>query len=185
MPPAPRPPRKSPRRRRATFSRQAGPKCTASPAPLPGRVDTSHVPWLISSPPGWRIAMIFPAAMCFGFRGESAMRIFAKFALIAVAAGLSVVGGSDNASARRWDPVGKCYPPIDGVGTGHGVFGRGSARARAVARSNWEAAAASQYGYAYSRLYLAQGVQWDCKKLAILTAKCVVTAKPCSARLRG
>lgn len=113
------------------------------------------------------------------------MRLFQKLVLVLIAAlALAAQGGSAEAK-KKWNTVGQCYPAIDGIGTGKGMFGRGTARARIEARSNWEAAAASKYGLASARFYMARDVTWDCKKLAILTAKCVVTAKPCEARLRG
>lgn len=113
------------------------------------------------------------------------MRIGVQFGLAAALTAIAFVVADTTADAKRWDPVGHCYPAIEGSGTGHGVFGRGSARARHVARNDWEDRVASKYGRAYARLYLAQDVEWDCKKGAVLTAKCVVTAKPCGARMRG
>lgn len=113
------------------------------------------------------------------------MRFSSKICFAGALSALVFVVADKPADARRWDPVEKCYPPVEGSGTGHGVFGRGSARARSEARADWEDRASSKYGRAYGRLHYAQDVQWDCKKGAVLTAKCVVTAKPCGARLRG
>lgn len=113
------------------------------------------------------------------------MRFNSKVCLAAALGVFAFVVAGHSADAKRWNPVEKCYPAIEGSGTGHGVFGRGSARARSEARADWEDQASSKYGRAYGRLYFAQDVQWDCKKGAVLTAKCVVTARPCGARLRG
>lgn len=87
--------------------------------------------------------------------------------------------------AQSWNTVGRCYQPIEGVGTGRGAFGLGTAKARTAARIDWQQRAEGRYGPAYARLSLASGVRWDCKKNAALLAKCVVIAKPCGARIRG
>ena len=117
------------------------------------------------------------------------MRVFHAFALAlaVMAVGTVVAGDSADARHRRhhWNPTGKCYDPVEGVGTGTGVFGRGSAKARRAARSDWESNVASRYGLEFARLHLARNVSWDCKKRAVLLAKCVVVATPCGARLRG
>jgi hypothetical protein len=104
----------------------------------------------------------------------------AASALIAgVALQLPVVQAAD------WQDIEFCEAPLEGAATGTGVLGRGSAKARIVARANWEDAAARTYGPKFANLSRAKDVRWDCKDNAILLAKCVVVAKPCSARLRG
>jgi hypothetical protein len=81
-------------------------------------------------------------------------------------------GGSDAVPSS-------CKGRIDGVATGQGVFGLGSARARQAAISDWEQKATSLFGAGYGSFSRARGVRWDCSKLAIIRAKCVVTAMPC------
>jgi hypothetical protein len=72
-----------------------------------------------------------------------------------------------------------CKPRIDAIGTGQGLFGEGTQNARAAAVTNFESKASSRFGYRYGSFANARGVRWDCKKNAILQAKCVVTASPC------
>lgn len=118
--------------------------------------------------------------------GEIAMRSSLKVAFVTVglAAALSASAGPSE-SRDRWNPYGRCHQVVEGVGTGNGVFGRGSRRARVAARQNWEDAVQNMYGREYASLSYAREVRWDCKQRALLLAKCVVTAKPCGARLRG
>lgn len=106
------------------------------------------------------------------------------FAVVAAAA----VVGISAANARhkeRWDPIGSCQPAIEGSATSTGILGLGSAKARVAAQSNWEINAEEKYGPNFANFDNARRVQWDCKKGAILLAKCVVTAQPCGSRLRG
>ena len=76
-------------------------------------------------------------------------------------------------------PSGQCKARLDGIATGTGVFGLGSARARAAAIADFETKAANLYGANYGHFSRARGARWDCSKLAIIKAKCVVTASPC------
>jgi hypothetical protein len=105
-------------------------------------------------------------------------------ALILVGVGLIASTGSSDARSR-WNPIGKCHEPLEGAATGQGILGLGSERAREAAQSNWEASAEERYGRAFANLSRARDVQWDCAKGAVVTAKCVVTARPCAARIRG
>lgn len=113
------------------------------------------------------------------------MRRSVKFSLFVGGLAAAVATGTQTASTQSWNPYGRCYATVEGIGTGTGVFGRGSARARAAARVNWEATVADLYGDKYARLSTARQIRWDCKRRAMLLAKCVVTAKPCGARTRG
>ncbi len=72
-----------------------------------------------------------------------------------------------------------CKARIDAIGTGQGLFGEGTENARAAAIANFESKASSRFGYRYGTFANARGVHWDCKKNAILQAKCVVTGSPC------
>ena len=99
-----------------------------------------------------------------------------KFAPALALLVLAVTGTSD-ANARRPQVV--CKPRIDAIGTGQGLFGEGTENARAAAITNFESKAASRFGYRYGTFAKARGVRWDCKKNAILQAKCVITASPC------
>jgi hypothetical protein len=115
------------------------------------------------------------------------MRALSKSEIAIAAVAVMALAGVGAAEARRsyWNPVGSCQPAVEGVATGTGILGLGSAKARIAAQSNWEFAAEDKYGPGFSNFNYARDVQWDCKKGAILLAKCVVTAKPCGARLRG
>ena len=90
---------------------------------------------------------------------------------------VALMGAQAPADARIARAV--CKPRIDAIGTGQGLFGEGTENARAAAISNFESKAASRFGYRYGTFANARGVRWDCKKNAILQAKCVVTASPC------
>lgn len=72
-----------------------------------------------------------------------------------------------------------CKPRLEGRATGQGLFGTGTQAARSAAQSDWESKAAAKYGETFASLGRASLVRWDCKKNAILKAKCVVTARPC------
>lgn len=98
--------------------------------------------------------------------------------------GLGLVSSATDADAR-WRRYDNCRAPLEGAATGKGILGLGSERAREAARDNWEATAEDRYGRAYANLDRAVNVQWDCKKGAVVTAKCVVTAQPCAARISG
>ena len=108
-----------------------------------------------------------------------------KFGAIVLTA-VGLIASVVSADARsRWNPIGKCYEPLEGAATGKGILGLGSERAREAARDNWEATAEDRYGRAFANLSRARDVQWDCANGAIVTAKCVVTARPCAARISG
>lgn len=72
-----------------------------------------------------------------------------------------------------------CYSRMEGQGTGQGLFGAGSQIARAAAIADWQDRVADRWGPRYADFYKARSVRVDCKKGAILKAKCVVTAMPC------
>ena len=111
-------------------------------------------------------------------------KIIAALAVLAVAATASLAFAHPH-RRHHWRSTGVCYPAIEGAATSQGILGLGSARARIAARDHWETQATEKYGPEYGRLSLARNVQWDCKKGAVLLAKCVVTAQPCGARIRG
>ena len=100
------------------------------------------------------------------------------FALAAVAAAL--VTAIPTADARRHRHVAsRCVATVEGTATATGILGLGTAKAREAARANWQATAASVHGERYSHFHRARNVKWDCKKNALVLAKCVVTATPC------
>jgi hypothetical protein len=103
-------------------------------------------------------------------------------AVILVGFGLTAISTGADA---RWYRSENCKAALEGAATGKGVLGLGSERAREAARDNWEASAEDQYGRAFANLDRARNVQWDCKKGAVVTAKCVVTAQPCASRISG
>ncbi|RUP07748.1 hypothetical protein [Hyphomicrobium sp.] len=103
------------------------------------------------------------------------MRTTVKFAgLVAATAAIVSTFGVVEANALP-----RCRAPVEGVATATGILGAGSEKARIQARENWRRTVRSLYGPRYSDFWNAQGKQWDCKKGAILLAKCVVVAKPC------
>lgn len=103
------------------------------------------------------------------------MRTSVKFACLAAAtAAIVSTFGAVEANALP-----RCRAPVEGVATATGILGKGSQKARIEARENWKRTARSLYGPRYADFWNAQGKQWDCKKGAILLAKCVVVAKPC------
>jgi hypothetical protein len=107
-------------------------------------------------------------------RGSFVMRTTTKIAAVVAAAATIAVGFGSAADAAP-----RCRAAVEGVATATGILGSGSAKARDEARANWQATAQSLYGRRYASFWNAQGKQWDCKKNAILLAKCVVIAKPC------
>jgi hypothetical protein len=126
--------------------------------------DVRRLPYVIS----------FREMQIFAFGGGAVMHRANKFA--AVFAGVVAVslGLATDASA-----VPRCRAPVEGFATATGILGAGSAKARVEAHHNWQAAVANLYGRRYADFWNAQNVEWDCKKGAILLAKCVVVAKPC------
>lgn len=99
-------------------------------------------------------------------------RTFAALGLMA--AGL-VVGTATTVDAA---PAPRCYPVIEAVGTGQGVLGAGSKKARAAAIVDFEQKAMALHGAKYAKFGKAQTVKRDCRTGAI-EAKCVITARPC------
>lgn len=73
----------------------------------------------------------------------------------------------------------QCKGRIDGIATAQGLFGLGTARARQLAIADFEAKANTLFGASYGSFSRARGIKWDCNKLALIRAKCVVTAQPC------
>lgn len=103
------------------------------------------------------------------------MRTTVKLAALAVTASAMASGlAATDASALP-----RCRPPVEGTASATGILGAGTQKARIEARENWRYTVARLYGRRYADFYNAQNKQWDCKKGAILLAKCVVVAKPC------
>ncbi len=94
-----------------------------------------------------------------------------------IAATVCATAFSAAAEAARYNPY--CHTRMEGRATGQGLFGVGTQNARAFAVADWESKVADRWGPRYASFRYARGVQWDCKKGAILQAKCVVTAMPC------
>ncbi|MEQ1673131.1 MAG: hypothetical protein ABL893_19955 [Hyphomicrobium sp.] len=107
------------------------------------------------------------------------------FVAVAAVVAIGVTAGVPAAHSQRWDTTGVCKDPVEGAATSTGILGLGSARAREAAQSNWEINVEDKYGPGFANFGYARKVQWDCKKGAVLLAKCVVVATPCGARLRG
>ncbi len=103
------------------------------------------------------------------------MRTTVKLAALAVtAAGMLFGMFATEASALP-----RCRPPVEGLASATGILGAGSEKASIQARENWKLTVRRLYGPRYADFYNAQNKQWDCKKGAILLAKCVVVARPC------
>ena len=102
------------------------------------------------------------------------MEMITKFAVVLVASTAVAGLGSVDANA-----LARCRAPVEGAATATGILGAGSAKARVEARERWKATVAHLYGRRYANFWNAQNKQWDCKKGAILLAKCVVVATPC------
>ena len=107
-----------------------------------------------------------------------------KFASLAAAAAVVLTAGfaasSSDANAKPKHSHGLvCKSPMRGSATGQGILGKGTAQAQAAARYDWEARATRAYGDAFGNFDKARGKSFDCKKGAILKAKCVVIARPC------
>lgn len=101
------------------------------------------------------------------------MRMTRKLAVVFLATAAAGLGSIEASALPR------CRAPVEGVATATGILGAGSAKARVEARQNWKATVAHLYGPRYANFWNAQNRQWDCKKGAILLAKCVVVARPC------
>jgi hypothetical protein len=108
-----------------------------------------------------------------------------KLTMAVAAAAIAMTAGIADADARKKRQSGpkpaaaKCYPTLEGSATGQGLFGKGTAEARAAARVDWESKSTNKYGFEYGNFDKSQNARWDCKKGAVLKAKCVVTARPC------
>ena len=72
-----------------------------------------------------------------------------------------------------------CRARMSGEGTGMGVAGQGTTKARAAALSNWARNVEIKHGKRFADSAKAQSVRYDCRQGAILEAKCVATAVPC------
>jgi hypothetical protein len=108
----------------------------------------------------------------------------AKFVTLAVAAAVALSAGVGQAEAakKKYKPrpaATACKAPLLGVATGQGLFGKGTAQAKAAARYDWESKATNAYGDAYGNFDKSRGKNFDCKKGAILKAKCSVVSRPC------
>lgn len=102
------------------------------------------------------------------------MIAFKRFAPAVVTAAVTLTALAASAQAAPY-----CHGRMEGRATGQGLFGLGTANARSAAVSDWAAKVNGRWGINYANFDNARGVQWDCKKGAILKAKCVVTAMPC------
>lgn len=109
-----------------------------------------------------------------------------KFGGAITAVALVMTAGATGASAHKSryhkktvssSPV--CVGTIEGKASSTGILGLGTARAQEAAIDDWIVRANAVYGDRYSNYRKAQVVRWDCKKNALVLAKCVVTAKPC------
>ena len=103
------------------------------------------------------------------------MRTTVKFAALAA----SVAALASGFGAVDANALPRCRAPVEGAATSTGILGTGSEKARIQARENWKYTVRNLYGPRYADFWNAQNKQWDCKKGAILLAKCVVVARPC------
>lgn len=72
-----------------------------------------------------------------------------------------------------------CRSRTDGMATGQGLFGLGTAYARSRAVEQWAEKVQARWGINYANFNNARGVSWNCKPNAILQARCTVSARPC------
>ena len=112
------------------------------------------------------------------------MNTLSKFGLPFAAVAVLLATGVDVADAKKLRkkviksaPV--CMATLEGRASSTGILGLGTAKARVAAVDDWSTRAAAAHGDRYASFSKARAVRWDCKKHAILLAKCVVTAKPC------
>lgn len=101
------------------------------------------------------------------------MRMSRKLAVVFLAAAAASL------NTIEADALPRCRAPVEGFATATGILGAGSAKAQVEARRDWRATVTRLYGPRYANFRNAQNRQWDCKKGAILLAKCVVVARPC------
>ena len=97
-----------------------------------------------------------------------------KTALAALAAGMATMMFVPVADAATY-----CRERTEGEATGQGLFGMGTANARSAAVSDWADKVNTRWGIYYANFANARGVRWNCKKGAILQARCFVSAIPC------
>lgn len=97
-----------------------------------------------------------------------------SLALAVLAAGIATMTFASVADART-----SCRARMNGGGTGLGMLGLGTENARSAAVSNWAAKVNARWGIYYANFDNARGVRWNCKKGAILQARCYVSAVPC------
>lgn len=114
------------------------------------------------------------------------MSLRAKSLLAIGAAAVAMTAGVTDASARKVrhakksaSPSPVCVGTVEGQASSTGILGLGTARAQDAAIEDWIIRTNAAYGERYSNYSKAQVVRWDCKKNALVLAKCVVTAKPC------
>lgn len=114
------------------------------------------------------------------------MSVFSKSGFVVAAIALAMTAGAGGADAHKVrhkkktvssSPV--CVATVEGRASSTGILGLGTARAQDAAIEDWIIKTNAIYGNRYSNYRKAQVVRWDCKKNAIVLAKCVVTAKPC------
>lgn len=113
------------------------------------------------------------------------MRASSQFIVALGFATALVAAAANTANAHKWRSIGECYGTVEGLASSTGILGLGTARAREAARSDWETKVANKYGPTFANLDRARRVQWDCKKNALVLAKCVVIADPCASRISG
>lgn len=97
-----------------------------------------------------------------------------NIALTALVAGIAAMTFASVAEARP-----DCRARTGGLATGQGLFGMGTANARSAAVSDWAEKVNARWGIYYANFDNARGVRWNCRKGAILQARCSVSAVPC------
>lgn len=103
----------------------------------------------------------------------------AMLAAAVAVAGFSATADAHKRSYKHSHGGSYCHARMEGRATGQGLFGLGTANARSAAVSDWADKVNARWGIYYANFSNARGVRWDCKKGAILQAKCVVIAMPC------
>lgn len=106
--------------------------------------------------------------------------VLASVTALALASAVAVADAKPRKKVKPKPPApARCLSMVQGAATSTGILGTGTLKAQAEARANWQINAASAHGQRYANFNNARAVRWDCKKGAILLAKCVVTAHPC------
>ena len=97
----------------------------------------------------------------------------------AVAAALACVSFAALLAASAPSEAASCLARVAGEGTGMGVGGVGTTKAKEDALANWSRNVRATYGTRFANQASARGVRYDCRSGFVLEVKCAVSAVPC------